>query len=85
VFVFEHPAGEQRTWQLQNADYEVTVSGEDLSFGAGFGVDVFGYLDVGPAREFEMTEVDASFICLRRTDKHGWCYTQIICWELWSV
>jgi hypothetical protein len=85
VFVLEHPAGEQRKWQLQDADYEVTVSREDLSFGAGFGVDVFGYLDIGSAREFDMTEVDASFICLRLADKHGWCYTQIICWELLSV
>jgi hypothetical protein len=85
LFVLEHPTGERRKWGLQDADYELTVSGDDLSFGAGFSVDVFGYLDIGPAPEFKMTEVDASFICLRLAGKHGWCYTQIISWELWSV
>jgi hypothetical protein len=85
IFVLEHPTGEQRKWHLQNGNYEVMASEDDLWFGTGFCIDNAGFLHSGRAPEFGMTEVDASFICLEGADDDGWAATQIDHWELWSV
>jgi hypothetical protein len=85
IYMLEHPTGEQRKWQLQNPNYAITVTERRLLFGAGFWVSANGWLYSGRAPEFGLTEVDASFICLRPTDNRGWSRTQIIRWELWSV
>jgi hypothetical protein len=85
VFILEHPTGEQRKWQLQNANYEVTVREGFWWFGTGFCVGAFGDMGSRCAPEFGRTEDDARFICLDPIDEHGWASTQIISWELWSV
>jgi hypothetical protein len=56
-----------------------------LVLGAGLCTDSGGWLYIGPAPEFGMTEVEASFITLRPADDHGRSWTQILYWELWSV
>jgi hypothetical protein len=85
IFVLEHPTEEQRKWQLQDPNYDVLVNERWLRFGAGFCVDAVGCLHIGRAPEFGMTELDASFICLKPTGQSEWSHTEVICWELWSV
>jgi hypothetical protein len=85
IFVLEHPTGEQRKWQAQVPDYDVMLSEEGLELGAGLYFDPNGQLYTGPAPEFGMTEVDASFVTLKPPNDDGWPWAQIIHWELWSV
>jgi hypothetical protein len=85
IFVLEHPTGEQRKWQVQVPNYDVILSEEGLELGAGLCIDTDGCLDICPAPEFGMTEVDSSFITLRPADDDGWSSIQILRWELWSV
>jgi hypothetical protein len=85
IFVLEHPTGEQRKWQLQDANYDVSLSEEFLDVGVGFSVDSLGWLYCGQAPEFGMMEEDASFISVRPAGHEEWLLAQIDRWELWSV
>jgi hypothetical protein len=86
ILVLEHPTGEQRKWQVQVPSYDVMLREEGLGpGGAGFGINTGGYLFMGRAPEFGMTEVDASFINLKRPNDDGWPWAEILHWELWSV
>jgi hypothetical protein len=48
MIVLEHPTSEQRKWQLQDPNCEVTVNEGPLGFGVGFCVNAAGYLCIGP-------------------------------------
>jgi hypothetical protein len=85
IFVLEHPTGEQRKWQLRDPDYDITMREGCLWYGDGFCVHPFGFLRSGPAPEFGMTEVEASFVTLKPADSDGWSLAQTDRWELWSV
>jgi hypothetical protein len=85
IFVLEHPTGEQRKWQVQVPNYDVILNGQDALLGAGLYIAASGWMSMGPAPEFGMTEVDASFITPRPAVDHGWSWAQIVHWELWSV
>jgi hypothetical protein len=85
IFVLEHPTGEQRKWQHRDPNHVVGEVQGFLLFGEGFWVNAGGFLLSGPAPDFGMTEVDASFITLRPPNDHGWSWAQILHWELWSV
>jgi hypothetical protein len=85
IFVLEHPTGQQRKWRLQNPHCAIGVTERFLCVGAGFCVGAVGFLYVGRAREFGMTEVDASFIGLAPAVRGVWSAAQNDRWELWSV
>jgi hypothetical protein len=88
IVVFEHPTGEQRKWQVQVPNYHVMLSEGGLELGgrgAGLCIAASGYLSTCPAPQFGVTEADASFITPRPADNHGWSWTEIRRWELWSV
>jgi hypothetical protein len=85
IFVLEHPTGEQRRWQLQEPNCEITVNEEFLWFGAGLLVHAVGCLFNGRAPEFGMTEVDAGFVSLKWAWHEGRFMSRILRWEVWSV
>jgi hypothetical protein len=80
IFVFEHPTGEQRKWQLQNPNCEIDVNDEFLWFGEGLliGTD-------WKRADFGMTELDAGFISLQPAGNDGWSAARMLRMEPWGV
>jgi hypothetical protein len=85
IFILEHPTGEQRKWQVQDPSYDVMLSKDGLDLGAGLCINTSGWLCIGHAPEFGMTEEDASLISLKPADDDGRSCAVIVRWELWSV
>jgi hypothetical protein len=85
VFVLEHPTEEQRKWQLQNPNYDLTVRGAFLWFRADFCVHVAGFMHARDAPESGMSTVYTRFMSLKPPGPSGWSLAQIERWELWRV